>query len=89
MAGIGRKNLDKAGGVIVEPCAKTVFANYQPVSLDGDLCAPHGIPPHTRPRVVSNLSPTVIAEGLNVVKEGSVATCGHTVIPGSPDVIVP
>ena len=89
MPGIARRGKDKARGVIIGPSAKTVFANGLPVSLLGDTVAPHGKPPHTRPSLVSNPSPSVVVENINVAKQGTLASCGHPVEPASPNVIVP
>jgi uncharacterized Zn-binding protein involved in type VI secretion len=87
--GIARKGSDYAKGVIVGPSAKTVFANGKPVALIGDTVAPHGKAPHTKPALVSNGASKCLVEGQIPAKQGTSASCGHTVTPGSPNVKVP
>jgi len=86
MAKIARVKTDKAKGVILGPGASTVFADNKKVSLLGDRVAPHGKAPHTAPTLVSNGASTVLADGGIPAKQGTTATCGHTVQGGSPTV---
>lgn len=44
---VSRINIDTAGGLIVGPGCPTIFAEGSQISLDGDLVATHGLPPHT------------------------------------------
>ena len=89
MPGIGRVRTDAAKGVILGPGAPTVFADSKTVSLIGDAVAPHGEAPHSSPILVSNGAQTVFADGGVPSKQGTVASCGHSVSSGSPTVIVP
>ena len=74
-------------GMIMGPCATTVFCEGMPVSLIGDSVSPHGEPPHTSSIVMLG-SFSVFAEGRNVTKTGSPTSCGHTVNMGSFTVFV-
>ena len=89
MPGIARITTDAAQGVITGPGASTVFANNKKVSVESDGVAGHGDSPHSSPRLTSNYSNTVFANNKKVAKSGTVATCGHTVSPGSDNVRVP
>tara|TARA_B100001105_G_C22291846_1_gene399887 strand:+ start:461 stop:730 length:270 start_codon:yes stop_codon:yes gene_type:complete len=88
MAGIGRVKTDNAQGVVTGPGASTVFADNKKVSLEKDGVAGHGKAPHSAPTLDSNFSSTVFADGKKVTKKGTVATCGHTLTPGSSTVEV-
>jgi len=75
-----------AGGRILGPCAPTVITNGRPTSLVGDLVSPH--PPcgiHCAARTTVG-SPSVIAEGLPVIRVIDIDTCGHKRSDPSPDV---
>ena len=89
MPGIARKGQDKAKGAIVGPSASTVKADGKFVALIGDNVASHGKAPHAKPTLVSNGASKVLVDGKVPAKQGTVATCGHTVVPGSSSVIVP
>lgn len=78
---------DRAGGILTEPMAKTVFCNNFNVALDMVVVTPHGGGEHAA-AVVPATTLTVWAENLRVVREDDVATCGHVVKPGSPDTFV-
>lgn len=88
MPNIARVQADKAMGVILGKGASTVFADGKKVSLIGDKVAPHGKAPHTSPTLVSGGASTVLADGGIPAMLGTGATCGHTVAPGSPTVMV-
>jgi len=88
MPGIGRVGTDKAKGVIKGPGASTVFADGKKVSLDGDEVTSHGKAPHAKATIISELASTVMADGKKPVMKGSIASCKHTVIPGSDTVFV-
>ena len=79
MAKIARVKADTAKGIIMGPGAGTVFADGKKVSLIGDKVAPHGKAPHIAPTLVSAGANTVLADGGIPAKEGTVATCGHSV----------
>ncbi|MBM37795.1 MAG: hypothetical protein CMO97_01865 [Woeseia sp.] len=89
MPGIARTSTDAAQGIITGPGSRTVRANNKKVSIERDNVAGHGDSPHSAPRLTSNYSNSVFADGKKVAKSGTVATCGHTVSPGSSDVKVP
>jgi uncharacterized Zn-binding protein involved in type VI secretion len=88
MPGIARKGTDNARGVIVGPSSSTVFADGKPVSLIGDQVAAHGKAPHSNPKIVGNGAKKVLVDGKIPAKQGSTASCGHSVVPGSSTVIV-
>jgi uncharacterized Zn-binding protein involved in type VI secretion len=88
MAGIGRVKTDNAQGVVTGPGASTVFADSKKVSIEKDKVAGHGKSPHSSPTLTSNYSSTVFADGKKVSKKGTVATCGHSLTPGSSTVQV-
>ena len=87
MPGVGKVGFSIAGkGIILGPGSFTVKAEGQPVSVVGDIVAPHGKPPHTAATIVTG-SPTVKAEGRPITVQGlSIASCAHPVIFGAPTV---
>jgi uncharacterized Zn-binding protein involved in type VI secretion len=93
MAGISRQNdANQVGGKIMRG-AGTVFANGIPVGLHVSQITPHAPwgkphPPHEAAKTTS-ASPTVFAEGSQVLKVGSGNSCGHSIVEGSPNVNVP
>lgn len=93
MAQLSRKgDANTTGGKIVRG-AGTVFANGIPVGLHVSDITPHAPwgkphPPHKAAKTTDG-SPTVICEGVPVLKVGSGNTCGHKIVQGSPDVNVP
>jgi uncharacterized Zn-binding protein involved in type VI secretion len=89
MKGIGRRGTDAAGGVIIGPSSSTVKADGKFVSLLGDKVASHGKSPHSPPpTLVSNGAQKIKVDGKVPSKQGTLATCGHTVTPGSGTVKV-
>ena len=89
MARIARVSTDTAQGVITGPGSSTVRADGKKVSIERDRVAGHGDSPHSAPSLTSNYSNSVFADVKKVAKSGTVATCGHTVSPGSGTVEVP
>ena len=93
MAALSRKgDANNAGGTIIRG-AGTVFANGIAVGLHVSGITPHAPwgrphPPHASAKTTSG-SPTVICEGVPVLRVGSGNTCGHSISQGSPDVNVP
>lgn len=80
------------GGTIIRG-AGTVFANGIAVGLHVSGITPHAPfgpphPPHAAAQTTDG-SPTVICEGVPVLRVGSGNTCGHKIIAGSPDIQVP
>ena len=83
---------NNAGGAIVRG-SPTVFVNGIPVGLHTSPITPHAPygkphPPHAVAKTTDG-SPTVFADGCQVIRVGSGNTCGHTIIQGSPDVFCP
>ena len=73
-------------GVVLGPGFPTVIVEGSPVSVVGDLVAPHGEPPHSSP-VLVNGSATVFAGGRPVTLQAvSKASCGHSMLTGAPTV---
>ena len=89
MPGIARVSTDTAQGIITGPGSSTVKADGKRVSLENDKIAGHGDAPHSAPTLTSNYSATVFADNKMVCKQGTIATCGHAVSPGSGTVKVP
>jgi uncharacterized Zn-binding protein involved in type VI secretion len=84
---VGDMNL--FGGKIING-AKTVIANGKQVGLHPSLITPHF--PFKKLHLLAFTtggSPTVFAEGKPVLKVGTSATCGHSIVIGSPNVFVP
>lgn len=71
--------------------ASTVFCNNKPVALHVSKITPHSPTSQSQHKSASTTegSPTVYAENVPVVREGSKNTCGHTIIEGSDNVFVP
>jgi uncharacterized Zn-binding protein involved in type VI secretion len=80
---------NEARGAIVAG-ARTVFANGILVGQLGSRISPHAPwkGPHSS-AVVSQGSPTVYADGIQVARVTSSNSCGHHMAQGSPDVFVP
>jgi len=90
MAALSRKgDTDEPGGAIMRGAA-TVFCNGIPVGLHVSPISPHAPwkGSHNSARTTEG-SPTVFAEGCQVLRIGSGNTCGHRIIQGSKDVFVP
>lgn len=93
MAQLSRKgDANQMGGKIIRG-AGTVFCNGIPVGLHVSQITPHAPygkphPPH-KAATTTTASPTVFAEGVQVLRVGSGNTCGHSIVEGSPDVFVP
>ena len=93
MAALSRKgDANQTGGQIIRG-ADTVYANGIKVGLHVSGITPHAPwgkphPPHDAPTTTDG-SPTVIAEGSEVLRIGSGNTCGHSIVEGSPDIFVP
>jgi uncharacterized Zn-binding protein involved in type VI secretion len=93
MAQLSRKgDANQVGGKIIRG-ASTVFCNGIPVGLHVSQITNH--PPYgkrTEPHraaSTTSASPSVYAEGSQVLKVGSGNSCGHSIVEGSPDVNVP
>lgn len=88
MAQLAKRSSLVGPGMIMAPCAVTVFCEGSPVSLIGDSVSPHGEPPHTNSFIV-NGSFTVFVEGKGVSRTGSATSCGHSVSFGAISVFTP
>ena len=94
MAGMSRKgDANSEGGVIMRG-ASTVFCDGIPVGLHVSEISAHAPwsrkahPPH-RAATTTSASPTVFAEGSQVLRIGSTNSCGHSIVQGSGDVFCP
>lgn len=90
MAQLSRKgDTNQVGGAIIRG-ASTVFANGIPVGLHLSKITPHinFKEPHKNATTTEG-SPTVYAEGSQVLRTGSGNSCGHSIIQGSPNVNCP
>lgn len=75
MADIARIGIDTAGGIIISNVAScNVFINGAQAVLAGANIAPHGS--HSNATMVGS-SGSVFINGLGVVRQGDVASCGH------------
>jgi len=73
-------------GVDLGPGVPNILVEGQPISVIGDLVAPHGEPPHSSPTIITG-SGTVLASGRPVAVQGiSFASCGHSMITGAATV---
>ena len=82
-------DVNQTGGKIVRG-AGTVFCNGIAVGLHVSPITPHA--PWPYPHCVAKTidgSPTVYAEGVQVLRTGSGNTCGHSIVQGSSDVFCP
>jgi uncharacterized Zn-binding protein involved in type VI secretion len=81
-------DLNNKGGKIIRG-AKTVFANGIPIGLHVSTISPHPAGPKHKAAVTVTASPTVFAEGAQVLRVGSTNSCGCTTVQGSPNIDVP
>jgi uncharacterized Zn-binding protein involved in type VI secretion len=90
MPDVGRTGQDVVGGkgIITGPGAPTVFVNGTPISVEGDVVAPHGKKKHAAAVIKPGTgSKTVFADGKPItLKTQTIATCLEPVTTGSPDV---
>lgn len=85
-------DINTTGGKIIR-CATTVFAGNKPVGLHPSPITPHAPwgkthPPHAVACTTTG-SLRVFAQGAPVLRVGSGNTCGHSIITGYPQVLVP
>lgn len=93
MAQLSRKgDANQTGGKIIRG-AGTVYCNGIPVGLHVSQISDHAPwgkrTQQHRAASTTSASPSVYAEGAQVLKVGSGNTCGHSIVEGSPDVYVP
>lgn len=81
-------DINTGGGKIVRG-AKTVFANARPVGLHVSKITPHPAGGPHKASVTLTGSPTVFAEGVPVLRVGSMDSCGDITVSGSPNINVP
>jgi uncharacterized Zn-binding protein involved in type VI secretion len=82
---------NQVGGKIMRG-ASSVVCNAIPVGLHVSPITPHmpfgkPHPPHRR-AVTTSASPDVICEGCPVLRVTSGNSCGHSIVQGSPNVVV-
>lgn len=85
MSGATRKDLDVAGGVLIEGSGD-VFVNNRSLVRIGDRVSSHGPSVHSGPIMVEG-SATVFCNGKPVCRTGHKASCGHPAT-GSADVFI-
>lgn len=83
--GAGRVNRDFAGGPIVGVRARSVFIDGQNAACRLASIVPHGKPPHSG-AVMVGASSTVFCERIPLCRSGDIASCGHSLTPGSSTV---
>lgn len=74
--GIAVKALDSAGGSQLAGQQSEWTVEGQPIVLKGDPVVGHGLPPHAGPTMAEG-SGWMTLNGIPVVREGNLATCGH------------
>ena len=88
MTNVVRCGVDSAGGgVVIANTVRTVFVNGSPIGCDFDSITSHGQNEHAA-AVITTGSPTVFANGQPVATISSLTSCGHPIIPGSPNVFI-
>lgn len=75
--GIAVAQLDTAGGAQLAGGQGWFTVEGQPVVLQGDPVAPHGLPPHSPAPVMAQGSSWMTLDGVPVVRAGHLASCGH------------
>lgn len=85
MPGATRKTTDTAGGTVTSG-SPDVLWNGQPAARHGDTVAAHGIGAHGSATLIA-AAPNTLVNGLQAVKAGDAATCGHTTT-GSSNVLI-
>ena len=90
MPAVSRFGDKNDGGGAIMRGASTVFCNGIPVGLHVSQLTPHGKKKGFHPAEVTTAgSPTVFAEGSQVLRVGSGNTNGHKIIEGSKNTFVP
>lgn len=80
---------NQEGGRILRG-ASTVYVNGIPIGLHVSRISGHGRNEHSEnAAATTDGSPSVYAEGQQVLRVGSGNTCGHHIANGSEDVFVP
>lgn len=87
MPGAARQGSDSAGGTITSG-SSSVYVNGQAVARIGDSVASHGDNEHSGGVSLVQGSSSVFANGIGISRAGDNASCGHSVSPGSSNVIV-
>lgn len=85
MPGAGRVGRDFAGGPVIGVRAPSVFIEGSNAACRLASVLPHGKPPHSG-AVMVGASSTVFCEGKALCRSGDIASCGHSLSPGSSTV---
>lgn len=85
MKGVTRKQIDSAGGKLLEG-SSNVFVNGKSLVRRGDRVQSHGRANHSAAKMVEGSS-TVFCNGKPVCRRGHKATCGHPAT-GSSNVFI-
>lgn len=77
--GVSLVGVDRAGGVITGPGISSWTLNGSRISLLGDSVTPHAPPdtPHSGSPVMVQGSSWFTFNGIPVVRQGNLASCGH------------
>lgn len=86
MPNVARKTSDSAGGVILTG-SPDVLVNGLAIARHDDTVKSHGISPHGAATLISTAR-SVYANGIRIAANNNTATCGHTITPGSNNVLV-
>ena len=80
MPAISLAGVDSAGGgIILNTLQISSRLNGSPIAVAGDVVMTHGSPPNVHIGAVMVASHSSTIGGHQIVTEGDVATCGHTV----------
>lgn len=85
MPGSVRKDVDSAGGTLIQGSDNVIINNHSAVRV-GDQVNGHGDDKHASPTMATG-SGSVFVNNISVCRAGDVATCGHAA-SGSDDVII-
>jgi len=91
MPGIARLRFidNVGGGLIIGPGSISMRVDGAPVAFVGDMAASHGSNRHAVPKLIMvGAAVTMRVDGRIPAMRGTLATCGHPVIPGSSSMII-
>lgn len=80
-----------AEGILSTPLIPTVLVNGVPIGVVGTLVTPHAPCPEDPSHcaaVITTGSATVLAGGIQVSGVQDIASCGHSILTGSPNTLI-
>lgn len=87
-SGVGKVGVSLAKGPVLGPGNPSVIVEGQPCSVEGDIVAPHGEPPHAKSLFPPGSgNPSVLVGGKPILRDQkSIATCAHVMTNGASSV---